>query len=126
VEKLLRDEEWGIESDRWIGDRCGVDGKTVARVRAEVATAELPQLRKGRDGKTRKLPTRKEPTVTSADVDRARSALAELPPKKWECPTCRTWWPADRRRARDLIGKRRSFRRTMPFPPAEPRAQGGR
>lgn len=45
VETLLNDEEWRGWSDREIAKRAGVDGKTVAKLRAEVATsAELPQM----------------------------------------------------------------------------------
>ena len=45
-------------SARWIGKMLGVDGKTVADVRAELAsTAEIPQLAKtvGKDGKERSV-----------------------------------------------------------------------
>ena len=62
VETLLRDEEWGAKSNRWIAERCCVTDKTVARVRAELeSTAEVPRLegRTGQDGKTRALPAKK-------------------------------------------------------------------
>lgn len=36
VEVLLRDEEWGQWNDSEVGRRCGVDHKTVARVRSEI------------------------------------------------------------------------------------------
>ena len=41
---LLYDDEWAQWSDREIARRAAVDGKTVARLRAEL-TAELPQMR---------------------------------------------------------------------------------
>lgn len=36
VEVMLRDSDWSKWSDRAIGQQCGVDGKTVAAVRAEL------------------------------------------------------------------------------------------
>ena len=52
VTMLLRDEEWGKRSDRWIAERCGVSAPTVAATRA--ATAKLLQstARAGQDGRT--------------------------------------------------------------------------
>lgn len=43
VETLLRDPEWAEWSDREIGRRVGVDGKTVAAHRARLS-AEIPQI----------------------------------------------------------------------------------
>jgi hypothetical protein len=43
VETLLRDPEWAEWSDREIGRRVGVDGKTVASHRARLS-AEIPQI----------------------------------------------------------------------------------
>jgi hypothetical protein len=53
VETMLRDEEWGKWSDRKIGEKCGVDHKTVAKYRREL-TGEFPSqpIRKGADGRT--------------------------------------------------------------------------
>jgi hypothetical protein len=53
VETMLRDEEWGEWSDRKIGEKCGVDHKTVAKYRREL-TGEFPSqpIRKGADGRT--------------------------------------------------------------------------
>ncbi|MFP4225036.1 MAG: ParB N-terminal domain-containing protein [Phycisphaeraceae bacterium] len=42
VRTLLEDEEWGKWSDREIARRCGVDHKTVGRLRDEL-TGEIPQ-----------------------------------------------------------------------------------
>lgn len=85
VATLLGDPEWSAKSDRWIADACRVDGKTVARERAE-RTAELPQLpkpRTGKDGKARALPKGKakpaRPPLTRAavpDVEREPSPPA--------------------------------------------------
>jgi hypothetical protein len=47
VEKLLRDEEWSRWSDREIGRRCWVDGKTIAAIRRELS-AEIPQIETSR------------------------------------------------------------------------------
>jgi uncharacterized ParB-like nuclease family protein len=44
VETLLNDPEWTKWSDREIGRRCSVDGKTVAAIRAEKSSAEFPQM----------------------------------------------------------------------------------
>lgn len=48
---LLEDEEWREWSDREIARQCAVDHKTVSRYRNETG-GEIPQVRKGRDGKT--------------------------------------------------------------------------
>ncbi|SFJ31790.1 ParB-like nuclease domain-containing protein [Phyllobacterium sp. CL33Tsu] len=42
---MLRDPEWSKWSDREIGKRCAVDGKTVAKIRREITSAEFPQTR---------------------------------------------------------------------------------
>lgn len=57
VEVLVRDEEWGKKSDRWIAEQCAVDHKTVGRWRAELggsSAGEVPHLttREGQDGKS--------------------------------------------------------------------------
>lgn len=46
---LLKDDELGCWSSREIGRRCGLDGKTVERLRQKLS-AELPQKRKARRG----------------------------------------------------------------------------
>lgn len=51
------------ESDRAIGDRLGIDHKTVAKARK--ATGEKsPVERRGKDGKVRRLPIRPEPKIS--------------------------------------------------------------
>lgn len=86
VETLLRDEEWSKKSDRWIAEKCGVDHRFVGNAR--VTTGDGPQLqeRTGQDGKTRKLPTKREPAPETPPVEphpalaRQRSAPpAEMP-----------------------------------------------
>lgn len=60
VMKLLHDTEWCKRSDRWIGEKCGVDHTTVAGYRSqagkvvESTTCENGGSRKvaGKDGKT--------------------------------------------------------------------------
>jgi protein gp37 len=58
IERLLKDDEWGKRSDRWIAEQVGCDHKTVSGLRE--STGEIPQLndRIGQDGKTRSLPQR--------------------------------------------------------------------
>jgi hypothetical protein len=61
VEILLRDPEWSANSDRWIADHARVSDKTVAAARVRLADAcgvPQPAERKGRDGHTRKAPTK--------------------------------------------------------------------
>ena len=86
VETLLRDEEWSKKSDRWIAEKCGVDHRFVGNAR--VTTGDGPQLqeRTGQDGKTRKLPTKREPAPETPPAEphpalaRQRSAPpAEMP-----------------------------------------------
>lgn len=55
VETMLRDPEWQTWSDRVIAERCKVSHTFVSKVRAET-TGNVASSRKGRDGKTRRLP----------------------------------------------------------------------
>lgn len=61
VETLLRDEEWGAKSDRWIAERCGVGHQLVASARAELdeSSSSRPAPRTGRDGKVRRAPRKR-------------------------------------------------------------------
>ncbi len=43
--RMLADPEWGKESDRELGRRCGLDNKTVAKLRAEEVPATLDRPR---------------------------------------------------------------------------------
>lgn len=69
-------------SDRAIGARVGVDGKTVATQRQELesSTAEIPQLetRTGADGKTRRKP-KPEHRKTQQRNEKARKDSEESP-----------------------------------------------
>lgn len=57
IKKALADPEIRQQSDREIGRMCGVDHKTVGKVRAEdEAGALFDTARRGRDGKTRRVP----------------------------------------------------------------------
>lgn len=88
IKLLLHDAEWGKKSDRWIAERCGVHHEIVRRLRnapdqlAQSASCE----RKGRDGRTRRLPKKDagdsiEPTGAenrNADLFTAASTEDEL------------------------------------------------
>jgi hypothetical protein len=105
VEMALSDPEWENWSDHAVAELCGVDHKTVAKVRSErVTTGELPQLtdaqeptdsgvsetpqpetRVGRDGKKRpakqpKTPPKSEPVTEEAGGTDAPPA--EVPQRK--------------------------------------------
>jgi hypothetical protein len=60
---LLKDEEWGRKSDRWIAEKCGVSHPLVIKLRSELVTVTSSAPRIGQDGKTRKLPTKPAPVV---------------------------------------------------------------
>lgn len=45
VVSLLRDPEWAKWSDRQIGKACGVDHKTVGKIRIDITSGEIPQTR---------------------------------------------------------------------------------
>ena len=87
VETLLRDDDWGQWSDRQIAEACHVDGKTVAKLRADLS-AEIPQIaaqerkveRGGKaytmdTGKIGKKPKAEEP----APLSPAQAATPALP-----------------------------------------------
>ena len=65
VRTLLRDEEWGQWSDRAIADQCGVDHKTVGKVRKE-STGEIPQSTAVAGHKPRK--TKAGRTIDTANI----------------------------------------------------------
>jgi ParB-like chromosome segregation protein Spo0J len=84
--RMLMDEEWTKMSDREIGRRCGIDGKTVTSMRNDLS-AEIPQIAEVTD-------TTVDPTGQSgqkaqnsgvgdepkgAKSDRVRALLAEHP-----------------------------------------------
>jgi hypothetical protein len=56
VETLLRDEEWGSKSDRWIAETAHVGHPYVAKVRSELesdSSYSKSKPRTGKDGKKR-------------------------------------------------------------------------
>lgn len=61
VELLLRDEEWGKRSDRWIAEKCGVTHPMVIKMRGQLVTDTSSPERVGKDGKTRSLPRQPAP-----------------------------------------------------------------
>jgi hypothetical protein len=68
------------KSDRAIAAAIGVDSKTVAKARKATAEKSAVEKRIGRDGKTRKLPT-KRMTPEAAEAMKARAeAVARLFP----------------------------------------------
>jgi ParB-like nuclease domain len=62
---LLRDDEWGQRSDRWVADAAKVDHKTVAKLRTEAAgRGEIPTSRGTRtDTRGRQQPASKTRTA---------------------------------------------------------------
>ena len=86
VETLLRDEEWSKKSDRWIAEKCGVSDRFVNGQRPTTANRSQLEERTGQDGKTRKLPAKRDPAPKAPPVEphpaiaRQRSAPpAEVP-----------------------------------------------
>lgn len=81
VETLLRDEEWGAKSDRWIAEACGVHHVFVGKVRSELVTvtSSTSAPRTGRDGKTRALPKREPMPDTTTAVEAQRTPAAPAP-----------------------------------------------
>lgn len=56
-------------ADRELAERCGLDHKTIGKIRKELeVTGEIPQFmaRKGRDGKVRPVPSRHSTVATGA------------------------------------------------------------
>ncbi len=73
VERLLRDEEWGQRSDRWIAEKCAVSHRFVGNMRGEMARQvetfppepefrfpESGEKRAGKDGKSYPVPQQVE------------------------------------------------------------------
>lgn len=71
--RLLRDPQWGKRADRWVAERCAVDHKTVAKVRAELEGAgEIPTSpgpREGQDGKSYPASQPSRPPARTVDYD---------------------------------------------------------
>lgn len=84
VETLLRDEEWSKKSDRWIAEKCGVGHQLVGATRCQLDDSSSSPERTGQDGKTRKLPTKREPAPEAPRIE-PHPALARqrsAPPAK--------------------------------------------
>lgn len=86
VEMLLRDEEWGARSDRWIAERCGVGYSLVAEMRKQLPESGSSSPRTGQDGKERRMPTPRptpKPKLTPIEedtvADRAESPNVRTP-----------------------------------------------
>lgn len=86
VMKLLHDPEWKKCSNNWIGEKCGVDDKTVGAWRKQVAQVRNSEVekRQGRDGKMRPAtnPKRRPPKkvdlhVPPIDADEPKSEPAK-------------------------------------------------
>lgn len=114
VEIMLRDPEWSQYSDRKIARDCGVDHKTVATVREELAPVEdqlgnfpssdskppqEPEKRVGQDGKSRKAP---EPRAKQAARETSGSKTDGTRRKKNGAEKVS---PADRKEAKALWGQ---------------------
>lgn len=79
IETLLKDEEWGKNTDRWIADHVLVDHKTVASVRAELGNfPNSNEKRTGKDGKS--YPASKPP--------KSKPEPAETNEPEYTCPNC--------------------------------------
>ncbi|MBB3148771.1 hypothetical protein FHS21_005219 [Phyllobacterium trifolii] len=79
---MLRDPEWTRWSDREIGKRCAVDGKTVAKIRKDITSAEIPQMRTfTRNGKEHemavKAPILKEAPATATITGKLLAGLSD-------------------------------------------------
>lgn len=93
VETLLRDEEWGAKSDRWIAEKCGVGNQLVGHIRRELCeshSSTTTTARTGRDGKTRRASNGKasasEPPPEPLATDPEPPADDEAEPESDEAP----------------------------------------
>lgn len=104
IEVLLRDEEWGKRSDRWIADQAKVDHKTVSGIRADLFPKKETSRQLGnspservvetRDGKARKVVERPAPKITggtsfnveefAVDPPSEPTASPDVPPEEPE------------------------------------------
>lgn len=91
---LLNDPEWGKKSDRWIAEQAAVSNKLVSVMRGETATVNRSQLgeRRGKDGKTRKLPEKKAKSEPPSDraqpSERRASEEADAKPESERRHVC--------------------------------------
>lgn len=86
VETLLRDQEWMQWSDSVIADKCGVSQPFVGGIRKQLITVigcdNGQSARKAADGKSYRLPQKKEPPATPAKTDKFAAPKADAEPKK--------------------------------------------
>lgn len=87
AEILLKDPDWSKWSDREISKKIGVSNTFVSNLRKELAGvngSQVPEQRKGSDGKVYHIPKRTE-----------NAASPTAPSGKWKCDECSTFWPDD-------------------------------
>ncbi len=100
AERLLGDPEWGKESDRELGRRCGLDNKTVAKLRAGRAPATRGKKRTvRRRGQVYEMgvsPVRAIPASRAADIPKPSEEIPQTTdaptphrPSKQKCKTAR-------------------------------------
>jgi hypothetical protein len=77
VATVLADAEWVTWSDRQISEHCHVSASLVAKVRKKTGTSSA--TRKGKDGATRSLPTKKKKIEAPAGAEAGPSAPTEPP-----------------------------------------------
>src|SRR5262249_6623691 len=84
---LLDDPEWREWSNVAVGRACGVSESLVRTLRPEprLNEVEQPETRKGRDGKSRKLPERK-PTPRIDESERQEEFGDDVPERTIETP----------------------------------------
>jgi ParB-like chromosome segregation protein Spo0J len=79
IQRLLGDAEWRKESDRSLGHRCGLDHKTVGKLRAELAPTTVHESRTARrKGKTYKVKTRSNRKAEQSG-DQVETLSGEIP-----------------------------------------------
>lgn len=70
VTTLLKDEEWSKWSDNVIAQKCGVSHPFVGKLREQLVTVTTSPSRRGADGKSYRLPQRKENNAGELAEDR--------------------------------------------------------
>jgi hypothetical protein len=82
VEMALSDPEWENWSNGALAELCGVDDKTVAKVRAERSTPEVPELTEAGDSAPQGLTENAAPqTRTGRDGKKRPAKQPKTPPK---------------------------------------------
>lgn len=110
VTTLLEDEEWAKWSDAVIAEKCGVDRSFVSRTRR--STGDSPQLKAGRDGRSRD-------TSAISAANKRRAALDE---EDCRAGNHNDGWSSRRAALDEITAIGESFDRTVntddPFPTA--------